>query len=312
MDYFKLLREFYIRQSVNPLSTGQIALWHGLVHQCNQLGWPREFNMPNRTLEMLTGLSRAGIAKARNALKQSGLIEYESHGVRATSYKITDITIGKSTSNSTQGSTQVTPDTSDSVQGSTQPSTQGSAQDSTQPSTQDRTPYTRQDQTKLDETRQTDSQVECPSPDPNKNAFKTWETVWGFPNSIASQDLMAWIDEFGDALVVWVIEYAARRNVKAQAADKYLDKVFTGYHNRAITTVEQAEAEAKAHETVAKANAPQQRYGRPSRQEETPEWLQPGYTPESKPVTPESKASINAGLDQLKVMREARANASTN
>lgn len=100
MDYFKLVREFYVRQSVNPLSTGQIALWHGLVQQSNQLGWPREFNMPNRTLEMLTGLSRQGIVKARNALKQSGLIEVETHGTKAATYRVVDIARSNSVPNS--------------------------------------------------------------------------------------------------------------------------------------------------------------------------------------------------------------------
>jgi uncharacterized phage protein (TIGR02220 family) len=51
--------------------------------------------------------------------------------------------------------------------------------------------------------------------------------------------------------------------------------------------------------------------GKPARKEDNPEWMQPGYTPESKPATPEAKASINAGLDQLKAMRKAKANANT-
>jgi uncharacterized phage protein (TIGR02220 family) len=47
--------------------------------------------------------------------------------------------------------------------------------------------------------------------------------------------------------------------------------------------------------------------GKSARKEDTPGWMQPGYTPESKPATPESKASIQAGLDELKAMREAKA-----
>ena len=146
------------------------------------------------------------------------------------------------------------------------------------------------------------------------NAFASWEKVWGFPNGIAQQDLMSWTDEFGDDLVVWVIEYAARRAIQAKGADKYVDRVLDHYRQTGITTVEQAEAESEQHANTAKANAPRpanRGYGRLARQEDTPDWMQPGYKPESKPVTPEVKADIQAGLAELKAMREAKANAST-
>ena len=52
-------------------------------------------------------------------------------------------------------------------------------------------------------------------------------------------------------------------------------------------------------------------HGRPTRQETEPDWMKPDYKPESKPVTPEVKADIQAGLAELKAMREAKANAST-
>lgn len=49
--------------------------------------------------------------------------------------------------------------------------------------------------------------------------------------------------------------------------------------------------------------------GKPTRKEDNPEWMQPGYMPESKPVTPEVKADIQAGLAELKAMREAKKDA---
>ncbi|WP_262315394.1 Lin1244/Lin1753 domain-containing protein [Lacticaseibacillus parakribbianus] len=138
-------------------------------------------------------------------------------------------------------------------------------------------------------------------------AFDRWQSVWGFPNAVAQQDLVDWVSEFGDELVTWVIDYAARRAVQAKAADKYLDRVLTQYREQGIKTVEQAEAEAKAHEQTAKANAPrQQRFGKPARQETAPEWLQPGYKAPEVPFTDDQKASLKARLDELKELEASK------
>lgn len=73
----------------NPLSTGQIALWYALMYINNKAAWQEWFTAANLTLEAYTGLSRSGINKARNILKQEGLIDFQSNGNRrATSFKI--------------------------------------------------------------------------------------------------------------------------------------------------------------------------------------------------------------------------------
>ncbi|WP_203632653.1 DnaD domain-containing protein [Lacticaseibacillus suibinensis] len=292
MNIYLLLREFYIRQSVNPLSTGQIAMWHALVYQCNQLGWPSEFNMPNRTLETLTGLSRAGISKSRNVLKQSGLIDFRSNGTKSSTYRVVDIT---TTSDSTQGSTQR----------STQRSTQGSTQRSTQRSTQNSSTYLRLDKTKQDKTKDSLSDGGAHE----TNAFTEWQKVWGFPNAIAQGDLVNWVQEFGDDLVCWVISYAARRAVQAKSADGYLEKTLSHYRGAGISTVEQAEAEAKQHAETAKANAPrpqQSRYGKPRRQEAVPEWMAKDYKAPKQEVSAEAKETLAEQLKELEQLRKGK------
>ena len=211
MDLFKLIREFYIQQSVNPLSTGQIALWHGLVYQCNQLGWPSEFNMPNRTLETLTGLSRQGIVKARNALKQSGLIDFQTNGVKATTYSVIDISRKLSTSNSRQPSSQADDSMSNSRQHSRQPSRQHSLQGSLQPSRQHSSTYTKQDETKLDKTKrqQTTAPVkatERPTEEPSSSSSSIldicnfWEdNGFGQLSPFTRESLVDWVDDMRKA-----------------------------------------------------------------------------------------------------------------
>lgn len=139
----------------------------------------------------------------------------------------------------------------------------------------------------------------------HENARLLWQNVWGFPNAIATQDLEEWISNFGDDLVCWVIKYAARKDVKAKGADRYLAKVFDGYTERKIKTVEQAEAESKKHEETARANyTGPQRYGKPERVDKEPDWLKPGYQEPKHEVTPEQRAKLAEQLEQLNQLGE--------
>lgn len=139
----------------------------------------------------------------------------------------------------------------------------------------------------------------------HENARLLWQNVWGFPNAIATQDLEEWIGNFGDDLVCWVIKYAARKDVKAKGADRYLAKVFDGYTERKIKTVEQAEAESKKHEETARANyTGPQRYGKPERVDKEPDWLKPGYQEPKHEVTSEQRAKLAEQLEQLNQLGE--------
>lgn len=70
----------------------------------NKCAWIEWFSVPNITLESNTGLSRSGIAKARNALKQYGLIDFKPNGTKATTYKM--FTMLKSEQESNQNGNQ--------------------------------------------------------------------------------------------------------------------------------------------------------------------------------------------------------------
>ena len=94
MNYLTEIKGFYDLVQIKQLSTGQIALWHGLMHINNKCNWNEWFTVANLTLQLVTGLSRAGINKNRNVLKQLGLIDFKANTTKATSYKL--ITIAKS------------------------------------------------------------------------------------------------------------------------------------------------------------------------------------------------------------------------
>lgn len=115
MNYIAQINAFWDSATTNPLSTGQVSLYFALLHVCNRSNWTEWFAAPNQVLSVLTGLSRSGILKARNELKQRGLIDFQEKATKATKYKIT-------IANSTQVSTQI------SVQNSTQIGVQNSTQ----------------------------------------------------------------------------------------------------------------------------------------------------------------------------------------
>ncbi len=89
MNYIALINAFWDSATTNPLSTGQVSLYFALLHVCNRSNWTEWFQAPNQVLSVLTGMSRSGILKARNELKQRGLIDFRERGTKATAYCIT-------------------------------------------------------------------------------------------------------------------------------------------------------------------------------------------------------------------------------
>lgn len=77
MNYIKELNAFKDWLLLNDLPTSAIALWHALMSINNMTGWKERFNVPNSTVEKLTGLSKQGLTDARRKLLEQGLIEYE-------------------------------------------------------------------------------------------------------------------------------------------------------------------------------------------------------------------------------------------
>lgn len=113
MNYLAEIKAFYDLVQVKQLSTGQIALWHALMAINNKCAWIEWFTVSNIMLELNTGMSRSGVLKARNSLKQFGLIDFKANGTKATNYKM--ITMAKSKQDSTQDSEQASKQDSEQV-----------------------------------------------------------------------------------------------------------------------------------------------------------------------------------------------------
>lgn len=143
MNYIAEIKAFYDFVQVKQLSTGQIALWNALMNINNKCAWTEWFTVANLTLELNTGMSRSGVLKARNSLKQYELIDFKTNGTKATSYKM--FTIAKSK----QESEQVVDTIEESKQESEQISKQDSKQVSKQVGKQDSNTLNKLNETKL-------------------------------------------------------------------------------------------------------------------------------------------------------------------
>lgn len=104
MNYITIINSFWNLATMNPLSTGQVALFFALLHLNNNSHWTEWFQAPNQVLSVLTGMSRSGILKARNELKQKGYIDFRERGTKSTLYKFT---IANSTQESVQDSKRI-------------------------------------------------------------------------------------------------------------------------------------------------------------------------------------------------------------
>lgn len=137
-------------------------------------------------------------------------------------------------------------------------------------------------------------------PTPDLKSITLWEQLWGFPNAIAQQDLGEWIKKFGDEMVTWAIRYAGTRDVKAKAADRYLDTVFRGWEKQNIKTIEQAEQQSEQHRQQMSSEYGGRHQSKGQVRESTPDWAQDGYQHEHKPVDQDTVDEVKAQVARLK------------
>lgn len=99
MNYLTEIKAFHDLVQIKQLSTGQIALWYSLMYINNKCAWIEWFTVPNITLELNCGLSKSGIYKARNVLKQHNILDFKPNGTKATSYKLISLEKSSQSSN---------------------------------------------------------------------------------------------------------------------------------------------------------------------------------------------------------------------
>ena len=222
MNYMAEIKAFYDLVQVKQLSTGQIALWHALMHINNKCSWIEWFTVPNLTLELHTGLSRSGIYKARNVLKQHGVIDFKPNGTKATSYKM--FSLLNSNQVRVQESNQEKTTLLNSDQDGKQDSNQDSNQDSKQDSNQSSNTLNIQDNTIQDETKNNSTTTE--TSEEFRLIAKIYQDAGFLVDGFTSDWIMSSLDMYGFEWVKNAIQEAANQGARNRA---YVNKILSNW-----------------------------------------------------------------------------------
>lgn len=326
MNYLKQVLALNQLQLRDPLSKGQYMLFHALLNVNNDCGWIEWFEVASIRLELFSQMSREGVQKARKELIERGLIEFKSNGTRAGSYRLKKL-YEDSTQVSTQTSTQVSPQDSTQIstqtnaeieplstplptqlekntQMSTQNSTQNSTHSSTQGSPQDSTPLNKQNKTKLNKSKvnsctsytelNTENSADNDDNKATENVFEFYQKNFGILSSFVQEDILYWIRDIGDGLVLEALKRALEQNKEYG----YAKKIMQSWVRKGIDSLEKAEAERvqfiRANEK--RGNS----YQRTGRVATVPDWVNnPNETKETK-LSPEEEQKLR---DQLNALR---------
>lgn len=257
MNYLKQILAFNQRQLLNPLSQGQYTLWHALMSVNNECAWQEWFTVANLRLELFTGLSRQGIDKARNTLKQLGFIDYKSNGTKATSYKITKLYDDSLQDSLQDSSAEVYKEVADEFTKEEQTSLR-----------KGRT-LNKQNKTKLNKTKVNNAAAA----NARTNAFEFYQANFGILNSHINEDLQYWIQDLGDELVI----EALSRALEQGAQYSYAKSIMRDWTNKGIHTLEQAKAEQLQYSRKRKSKANK------GKVEILPDWVNDPTTGQIKP-----------------------------
>ncbi len=110
MNYLHELNAFRDWTLLNKPTTSEIVLWYALMSINNMTGWKKQFTVANQTLQLMTGLSKATLDRARNKLTQKGLLKYFPGNTRqAGTYELVSIYTTKRDQCETNGETNMRP-----------------------------------------------------------------------------------------------------------------------------------------------------------------------------------------------------------
>lgn len=283
MNYIQQILAFYDRQMINPLSSGQIALWHALMHVNNKCNWIEWFSVANQTLESLSGLSRQGVLKARNVLKQEGLIEFKSNGTKATNYRIKTLTTSNSVQVGIQDSVQV------GIQNSVQSSIQSGVQSS---STLNKQNKTKQNKTKYNISLLQDNNINNISErDEQTRAlqqlYEFYQNNFGIASGVITQSFEYWLNDMPLELILEAMTIA----VKQQKPFRYAEAILKDWQQKNIKTIDDVQAEQ-----VAFSNHQARKYSVTNKRVELTRQERDAMNGTNTPLSEQEKAKLLEGL----------------
>ncbi|MFG5562675.1 DnaD domain protein [Enterococcus sp. DIV1444a] len=292
MDYIKQILAFDDYLMYNQgLSSGQIALWRALMSINNKTRWSEWFTASNQTLETLAGLSRQGINKNRNVLKQLGLIDFQTNGRKATSYHICKLYTSDSVQDSLQEDVRKL-----STSNSLQESVQDSLQSSSATVAEKCTTQLRNSSTLYKHKQNININKNINDHQDDLGVYEFIQQAWKkAPTGLLQGALGPWIKEWGPELVLYAFKLAYENSVEMQGLKKYVQAILNNWTKRDIKTLEDAEKARKMFEEQKKAG----RSGyqkKPVREEKLPNWE---GMQEDVPLSDEEQANLERQMQEL-------------
>jgi hypothetical protein len=78
MNYIELINSYWQLREQGMITGAEGDLYLYLLHTSNKLGWKNPFNQSNALIRAILNISEPTLIRHRNALKQVGLLEFES------------------------------------------------------------------------------------------------------------------------------------------------------------------------------------------------------------------------------------------
>lgn len=90
MSYIDLINRLWTVNKVERFTQAERDLYYYLLNECNQNFWKQPISCPTAVIVSATGLSKQTVIRARDGLKERGLIDYKkgAQNSRAPCYKI--------------------------------------------------------------------------------------------------------------------------------------------------------------------------------------------------------------------------------
>lgn len=128
-----------------------------------------------------------------------------------------------------------------------------------------------------------------------RDAFRFYESNIGMMAPVVQQQLDDWCKDLGAELVI----EALKRAVEAGNSWRYAQGILKNWEKSNVTTIDQAKAQDAAFRRKQSAKG-----GRPSRQEQAPEWLGKENKSAPVPASAEEQQDIDSGLAALAALRK--------
>jgi DNA-binding MarR family transcriptional regulator len=99
VNYIELINQFWALNQEYSFTPNEKAVYFALLNKANSLAWKNPFNQSNGYLALDSGMSEPAMIKARNTLRQKGLIKFKSGDGRRNNTEYEILTKGETTFN---------------------------------------------------------------------------------------------------------------------------------------------------------------------------------------------------------------------